>query len=420
MKFIANKVFYQNLALIICIINMALIPLSSGLAGKTSHFLGAQNILRSKDEDASSKNVGEKESPKGSISHGQLVDDLFKSGSCHKVPELNIINQKFYSLIDEQKKDILPAPKNNTYENQKFGMGDSAYLFDYLDAPLEFPIINAFEKLWENAKKQPIDLTNQTNRNDPKNYNPYSLQVLYNSTESDKFLFCEIKKIRKNFNETIWNDSITLPQFRQAAGNWIYAHNKNDPIKFIFDMHDYNGDGRLSRKEFILAFLNHHRNNINEIPCVEQDCIHNVVRNLIGVIFDRLDCNWNDKVTSEDIWQGLKDLRRYKRSNNGEIIKTNEQTNFDIYQCQINGIYIHTSSVSDFVIKSNKIFSGSLTKIEFIRGVLYAYWSRNVDDLRFWSNTENADAHNLSKSHKESRWDGNGLDKRCFNIFRTN
>lgn len=349
------------------------------------------------------------------------MSEIFHSTFCYVVsPEDALLARqaKNQYLNQLQKKNqtfiSLPEIKENKFEAKKFGLEKSAYLFDFLDAALEQPIMLALQKLWNTAYSHKP--TESTDLKDKKleSFNPYALQFLFNSTETDKFLFCEFKKFRKNFNQKVYNESITLPQFRAAAKTWTFHKNKNDPLKYIFDQHDYNGDGRLSRKEFILAFLNSHKTTLGEPACAEEPCIHSVIRDLISVIFERLDCKENEKINAEEIWEGIKTLKRFVTDENGNL-KTNEkQNNFDMYQCAAKGIQVHTNSVSDFVIKSQKTFTGYLDKTEFVRGIMLGYWSRNVDELKFHLDTEKLENLKHSKSGKELRWNDNGVDLICY------
>lgn len=345
------------------------------------------------------------------------MSDIFHSTLCYVVsPEDALIARSAKSKLSNQKNHTvidLPDIKSNKYELKKIGFEKSAYLFDFLDAALEQPIMLALQKLWDSAFANKIEETYDLKNRKSENFNPYALQFLFKSNETDKFLICEIKKIRKNFNEKIYNESITLPQFRSAAKTWTYHKNKNDPLKFIFDQHDLNGDGRLSRKEFILAFLETHKTTLGEPACIEQPCIHSVIRDYVSVMFERIDCKDNEKVNAEEIWEGVKSLKRFIRDDKGAL--TNEkQNNFDMYQCEANGVKVHTNSVSDFVIKSQKTFTGYLDKTEFVRGIMLGYWNRNVDDLKFYLDSEKLENLKESKSNKELRWNDNGVDIMCY------
>jgi len=359
-------------------------------------------------------------SPSAAKTFQDKMSDIFHSTMCYTVSledALSLHEAKNHVLNHHQKNKTfiaLPDVKVNKYEARNIGFEKSVYFFDYLDAALEAPIMLSLQKLWNTAFFNKV--SESVNLKDKKleNFNPYALQFVFNSNESDKFLFCELKKVRKNFNEKVYNESITLPQFRAAAKAWTFHKNKNDPLKFIFEQHDYNGDGRLSRKEFILAFLNTHQTTLGEPACTEETCIHSVIRDYISVIFERIDCKENQKINAEEIWEALKSLKRFAREDSGAAKLGEKQNNFDMYQCQVKGVFVHTNSVSDFVIKSQKTFTGYLDKTEFVRGIMLGYWSRNVDDLRFYLDTEKIENLKQTKSNKELRWNENGVDLICY------
>lgn len=348
------------------------------------------------------------------------MSDIFHSTLCYVVsPEDALLaRQEKNKFLNQQQKNqtliSLPDIKVNKYEAKRIGFERSAYFFDFLDAALEQPIMLSLQKLWDSAFAHKAPESTDLKDKKHESFNPYSLQLLFNSTESNKYLFCELKKFRTDFNEKIYNESITLPQFRAAAKTWTYHKNKNDPLRYIFDQHDYNGDGRLSRKEFILAFLNVHKTTLGEPACTEEPCIHSVIRDLVSVIFERLDCKENEKLNAEEIFEGIKSLKRFTRNDKGNLVLNEKQNNFDMYQCEANGVKVHTNSVSDFVIKSQKTFTGYLDKTEFVRGIMLGYWSRNVDDLKFYLDTEKIENLKDTKSKKELRWNDNGVDIMCY------
>lgn len=303
----------------------------------------------------------------------------------------------------------IPKSKHNKYEKRLYGWGPSAYLFDYLDPVISEPILTAFEKLWTEVKSQNVFPTEQDKED------PYTLKKIFNMPDQpDEVLLARFQSLKPSFNQNVWKESATIPQLRQVARDWNYNPTSADFAREIVDTYDYNGDGRLSPREFIIAYLNINRAVLGTKECkkdkdgksIETGCINEVVKTLLHPIFLRIDCaDYDDKVGAEEIWTVLAHLKRYQMDPTTKQPKTDAPENrFNIFDCKIFGEQYHTTAVNDFVLKSQKTIDGYLNKLEFVRGILLGYWARKVDDV----GVRNRD------DYKNKRWiEGKSLDTKC-------
>jgi len=303
----------------------------------------------------------------------------------------------------------IPKSKHNKYEKRLYGWGPSAYLFDYLDPVLQEDILSAFEKLWNEVKSQNV-FPSETDKIDP-----YTLQKIFNMPDQpDDLLLARFQSLKPSFSQKVWKESITVPQLRQVARDWNYNPTSPDFAREIVDTYDYNGDGRLSPREFIIAYLNINRAIIGSKDCkkdkdgkiIEKGCIHQVVVEKLHPIFLRIDCSdYDDKVGAEEIWTAFSHLKRFEIDPTTKQPKLNAPENkFNIFECKIFGEHYHTTAVNDFVLKSQKTIDGYLNKLEFVRGILLGYWARKVDD----------DGIRNRSDFKDKRWtEGVAMDNKC-------
>jgi len=302
----------------------------------------------------------------------------------------------------------IPKSKHNKYDKRLYGWGPSAYLFDYIDPVLEQSILDAFDKLW----KEVTDVTaypTEESREDP-----YTLQKIFNMPDQpEDVLLARFLSLKPSFRKDVWEKSVTVPKLRQVAKSWDYNPSSADFAREIVDTYDYNGDGRLSAKEFIIAYLNINRATIGTKDCkkdntgkvIEEGCIHEVVKNLLHPIFLRIDCaDYDDKIGAQEIWVAIKHLKRFEIDPITKKPKDVKENRYDITNCIIFGEPYHTTAVNDFVLKSQKTIDGYLNKLEFVRGILLGYWSRSVNDLGI----------RLMDNMKKKRWtEGDKYDSKC-------
>lgn len=277
----------------------------------------------------------------------------------------------------------LPRQKVNFHEKKKLGWDASAYLFDYLDDILQKDIVTEFDRIFKDAQKiQP-----QAGFKDP-----YSLDKMLNLNGANippkEELYKKIASVSPSFNPSIWETSISIGQIETIIKDWSWYANpsKPDPAKYIVDKYDYDGDGRLNSREFIIAMI---RNNKRVVDGAKKckNCLENIISTKIDPMYIYLDCGAKDQITSEQMWTGFATLKR-------------SSLNYDIYKCTLDGGKYRTSAINDFVLKSQKIVEGKLTKEEFRLGLLTGYWDRQTDNTKVFLD----DGHNM----KKMRWAGDG------------
>ena len=258
----------------------------------------------------------------------------------------------------------LPRQKTNYHEKKKIGWDASAYLFDYLDDILQKDMVSEFDRIFKEAQKvQP-----QAGFKDP-----YSLDKMLNLNGANippkEELFKKIASVSPSFNPTVWESSISIGQMETIIKEWSWYSNpsKPNPAKYIVDKYDYDGDGRLNSREFTIAMI---RNNKRVVDGAKKckNCLENIIANKIDPMYIFLDCGAKDQITSEQIWSGLGTLKR-------------STLNYDIYACTLDGGKYRTSAINDFVLKSQKIVEGKLTKEEFLSQSLKECSSRPIQDI---------------------------------------
>merc|ERR1712166_343602 len=207
--------------------------------------------------------------------------------------------------------DSFPRRKKNFFDKLGFNEGPITYLVDYME--------EAFEKYSKNIQKELK----------PEEY--YRL----------------IKARVPSFNSTIYEASITIPQMVEVfkTNKWSLSQdNFLLEAKTLVDKYDFNGDGRLNLREFVLAMIFKTEDLVRAKICSK--CLENIAEEVIDPIYTFIDCEKRNMVSAEEIWKTLKFL-----------IRKNENT-YNIFTCKISNEVYRTSSINDFVLKSHKTSLG--------------------------------------------------------------
>lgn len=299
----------------------------------------------------------------------------------------------------EKEKDMkIPKSKPNPWAKEQ-GFGPSGYLWDYLDDVILSDVLSEFMSMWQSAKAM--------TKPDPILYaDPYSLDklVYYYSQglEGDLFkgglqdeskLLEIIVKYNKNFNPTVWQNSISAPQLFNILQQWgWYEFPVPDFARHALSIFDFDGDGRLNPSEFILLAIIVNKNLFRSTSC-KQFCFEKVLTTKIDALYAFLDCDGDGWVSAENMWLGLQNLKR------------SDSSKYNLYNCQmpnaINKGY-RTTSMNDFILKNWKAADGFVNIHEFRAGILLGYWDRMVDNYKVYIDD--------SRNKKNDRWANNGLD----------
>jgi Ca2+-binding EF-hand superfamily protein len=306
-----------------------------------------------------------------------------------------------------------PKKKVNEWDKQN-GYGPSAYLFDFLDDVFQADISKEFTRLYDEAKKLPLpDVKEQAD--------PYSLDKMVSmlaqpstndvaasatttptaSNPNDQSLIDKLKKIvssnTKVFNEGAFKAGLTVPQVYALvkAWNWYYNPAEIDFARKILDKFDFDGDGRLNPREFIVFSIIHNKNNLGG-GC--KNCYNDIISNKIDPIYSFIDCDNDNKVSAEDMWGNLQNLKRLNSA------KSN------IYQCLLNSKKYRTTSMNDFVLKNMWDNDGFVSRNEFRVGILLGYWDRQTDPEKIYTDD--------TRTFKKLRWGETGtVDVVCSRIL---
>lgn len=250
---------------------------------------------------------------------------------------------------------------------RSYGQGASGYLFDFLDILLGNPIVLNFKTIYSNAMnlaEKPGVYYNQS----PEEYK----QHFGNDPEKIK----------------IFEQSISEGKIANILTEWKW-NSRDMTSKDIIENYDFDGDGRLNKREFLLAMidLNYRKNNMNGGDCI--NCAKEIVTDYLDKIFDQFDPCKEGFTSAEVMWENLRYLNRYETET--------DKSHYNIYNCSIRNL--RTSSVNDLVLKSGK--NGKITRSQFVKGILLAYWNRNVIP------EEIIESNQLNE--KLTRWGADGL-----------
>jgi len=206
-----------------------------------------------------------------------------------------------------------------------------------------------------------------------------------------------MQRYNSNFNGPIWKNSVSVPQVYNIFEQWGWKKRPvDDNARKSVVFFDFNGDGRLDPSEFLYFAIVNNKKIFRQDSC-SKNCFADLFANIIDPLFAFIDCDGDGWVNAENMWFGLRNLRR-----------TSDDL-YNIYKCllptQFNSEY-RTISMNDFILKNYEKHDGYVNIDEFRRGILIGYLDRNVDDTRIYTDD--------TRNHKADRWGGSGAtDTQC-------
>ena len=341
----------------------------------------------------------------------KIWGDLFskpQGGSCVAASAADLLAQKQNPVPEPDGLNMMgPRKKVNLLDKQQ-GYGPSAYFFDFIDEIFQSDITKEFQRIYEEVQKLAPDAKDYTD--------PYPLSLLVSSltnvatavpgdTPPDEATqLAKLKSITKGntqiFNEKAWKAGITAANIFKACKDFQWNFNPLEVnwAKKIVDRYDFDGDGRLNPREFIIMTILHNKN-ILGTTC--KNCYNDIINKKIDPMFQYLDCNKDSKISAEDIWENFQNLSR----------KTPGKSN--IYSCFIKGKQYRTNAINDLFIKNMKSFDGFLNKDEWRAAILLGYWDRHTDLEKIYTDE--------TKTFKQLRWGPSGdTDLVCDRINNAN
>ena len=298
-------------------------------------------------------------------------------------PEVNKLKEKIYRIHDK-------------YTEKRLGLDQSAYLFDFLDSTLQNSILQEFYLIWNSATQNQIVY--------PEFNDPFSLRkILFGydinkdklhhklNNETENFLLNTLSEIIPYFSQETWRKSLNNEDLYHVIRTWKWDTSKikDDPIKYFIYHYDFNGDGRLSVREFLVASIHANYDNLGSNYCYY--CYEKIVQELIDPIFEFCDCDKNGYLSADELWVGL------------QMLKESHKYNF--YNCKINQSEIRTSVINDFILKADRTKTGVISKKDFRYSILLGYWNRHTYDRGIVTNSS-------LNGRDEVRW-LNGYDTEC-------
>lgn len=306
-----------------------------------------------------------------------------------------------------------PRAKQNNYMKETEKFDHVVYLFDYIDDVFQADMAKELSELLEAAKK--------VGEEDPKTFDdPYTAEKLLfyfsggvegvDAWKGSKAPVTpvnpeQIKKYKLDFNAEVWKLSFSASKISNIIKSfgWGTIPAFQFYFKRLIDKYDFTGTGRLDAREFLFFAI---WENYKTYAQCKQFCFKKIIEEKIDPLFTFLDCDGDGYINSENIWNGLKYLKRSEAN----------KEKFDYYKCIVPKAfnkYYRTHAPNDFVLKNYNVADGYLNREEFRKGILLGYWERQVNGLSVSSDD--------SINRKADRWDVDvtgKVDKDCNELLQ--
>jgi len=274
---------------------------------------------------------------------------------------------------------------------KKWGFGPVAYLLDFFD-----PLFRA--DILEEMKLIHKDVMHEDPENTPEYSDVFDFagRIATAPPERQDALMRDLKKFEKTYDPIIFQLSANSVQVMKSMKQfkWFVDPGMADYAADFVTRYDINHDGRLNPKELLLGAIHYNKSVLGSKKC--NHCFTKIARR-IGALFTYLDCGETGFISADTMWKSLPDLRR-------------PTSQFNIFGYN-NSENIRTNAINDFVLKNEKAKDASVSKEEFISGILLGVWDRQV--------TENAIIEDDSRNLKKLRWTQNNMvDTAAYNYVK--
>jgi Ca2+-binding EF-hand superfamily protein len=294
-----------------------------------------------------------------------------------------------------------PHKKKNIYTQEAQKFDQIVYFFDYIDDVFQKKISKLFMDLLAEAKT----IQEEDGFDDP--YTPEKLLYHWSNGRAGRdpiksesnFTKVEpeaLKQYNPEFDVELWKNSFSAAKISNIIKTFGWKSKTSEPFYFkrLIDKFDFDGNGRLDAREFLFYAI---WENFKTYRSCKKHCFKELIEQTLTPLFTYFDCDDDGYINSENLFEGLKFLKRTKPEA------------YSLYKCEVPHIvnkFYRTHATNDFVLKNFNIAEGYLNDEEFRKGILLGYWERQ-------SNTLNV-VDNDSINKKDERWDKEGMkDKDC-------
>ncbi len=306
-----------------------------------------------------------------------------------------------------------PKKKPNNYMKETEKFDQIVYFFDYIDDIFQEDMTKEFTALLAAAK----EVTEEDLTKFVEPYTPENLLFYFSKGKEGRDPWKgtgtaaraapidieQVKRYQPDFDSDVWKQSFSAAKISKIIKTFGWGPIPPVPYYFkrLVDKYDFNGNGRLDAREFIFyAIWEHYK---TYTGC-KSHCFKKIIEEKIDPLFMFLDCDNDGYINSENIWDGLKFLKR----------STEGREKYDYYKCVLPKSYnkfYRTHAGNDFILKNFRAADGYINREEFRKGILLGYWERQVNGLSV--------ATDDSINRKSDRWDPSGkIDLDCNELLQ--
>jgi len=327
---------------------------------------------------------------------------------CSAASAMKPVNRTRGLPEEEWLNNKLPSRKVNPYKKEEHGKEMSAYLFDWIDGFIMADVVKEFKKIVDDSKKiaeDPLceDVYSVINQLEAYRSMGKGAEInisVKDDAEKQKKLIEQLSKLNSNVVAAEFTNSINICQMTAMIKTWKWQRD-DDEIhweKKLLDAFDYNGDGRLNAEELLtLAIIyNYTKGNLGE-P-IGENTFNSVCKEKIDGVFNFADCNGDGFVSSEELYNTLKYLKKSK-----------DQDKYNYYKCDAYvpmTVEYNSAATNDLVLKNTMTWEGLLNIEEFRVGILLGFLERQVLKTQVYEDSSLTDV--------TTRWGADGkTDLRC-------